>query len=412
MTQQLLTPEIIAQEALNQLENNCVMGGIVHRDYRKEFIKVGERISIRKPVKFVVTDGATRSNQDVEEGNTAIVIDKRKHVSFNFSSQDATLTIEKYSERYIKPAMIALGNQIDVDVLSLYKTVPTWVGTPGETINSFADLALAPQRLDEMAVPQDERRCVLAPSDAWGMTGNLTGLNLGDRGDKSPQAQAYRKAMLGDIAGMEIYKSQNVQRHTVGAHAGTPLTKGAGQTTTYANVLTSYQQTLDTDGWDASVDLKAGDVFTVDTLFAVNPVSKATLDFLQEFVLLSDITTNATTTSSTTVTITPPIITSGPYQTVSVSTVPDGATILYKGTLSTAYPQNMAFHKNAFALVTVPLEMPDSVTWKARQEYKGYSVRLLKDYDIDNDVEIIRADVMYGVKTIYPELAVRVSGSS
>lgn len=411
MTQQLLSPEIIAQEALFQLENNCVMGGIVHRDYRKEFIKVGERISIRKPVKFTVTDGATRSNQDVEEGNTAIVIDKRKHVSFNFSSQDATLTIEKYSERYIKPAMISLGNQIDVDVLSLYKDIPAWVGTPGQTINSFADLALAPERLDEMAVPQDERRCVLAPADAWGMTANLTGLNLGDRGEKSPQAQAYRKAMLGDIAGMEIYKSQNVVRHTVGAHAGTPEIDGANQTTTYANVLTSYQMSLVTDGWDASVDLKAGDVFTIDAVFAVNPVSKVTLDFLQQFVLVSDVTSNATTTADTTLTISPPIITSGPYQTVSGAAAND-ATINYLGTLSTAYPQNMAFHKNAFALVTVPLEMPDSVVWKARQEYKGYSARLLKDYDIDNDVEIIRVDVMYGVKAIYPELAVRVSGSA
>ncbi|KKL80237.1 hypothetical protein LCGC14_2006790, partial [marine sediment metagenome] len=299
----------------------------------------------------------------------------------------------------------------DRDCLSLYKQIWNWVGSPGNTLNSFADLALGPQRLDEMAVPQDERNVVMGPADSWGMIGSLTGLTLSDQSG-SPQAEAYRMARLGRVANLETYMDQNVQRHTVGAHAGTPLTDGA-QTTTYANMLTSYQMSLVTDGWDASIALKEGDVFTIDTVFAVNPVSKDTLDFLQQFVIRADVTTNATTTADTTLTISPPIITTGPYQTVSVG-VPDGATITYKGTLSTAYPQNMVFHKNAFALVTVPLEMPDSVGWKARQtdQEAGLSVRLVKDYDIDNDVEIIRADILYGVEAIYPELASRISGTA
>ncbi|KKL15172.1 hypothetical protein LCGC14_2508260 [marine sediment metagenome] len=412
MVQRILTPSVIAKEAMFQLENNLVMGNLVHRDYRKEFVKVGETVSIRKPVKFTVTDGATRTNQDVEEGSTSITIDKRKHVSFNFSSQDETLSIEEYSYRYIKPASIVLANQVDRDVLDLYKQVWNWVGTPGNTINSFADLALGPQRLDEMAVPAGQRYAVMGPADSWGMVGNLTGLSLEGPGSNNASVDAYRAARLGRVANLETYQDQNVRRHTVGAHAGTPLSDGAGQQVAYSAALTSYQQSFVTDGWDASIVLKAGDVFTVDTVFAVNPVSKDALDFLQEFVLVSDVTTNATTTADTTLTISPPMITTGPYQTVSVTTVPDGATIVYKGTLSTAYPQNMVFHKNAFALVTVPLEMPSSIGWKARRTHKGLSVRLVKDYDIDNDVEIIRADIMYGVKAIYPELATRISGSA
>ena len=409
MVQRILTPSVIAKEALFQLENNLVMGNLVHRDYRKEFVKVGETVSIRKPVRFSVTDGATRTNQDVEEGSTNITIDKRKHVSWNFSTQDLTLSIEEYSYRYITPAMISLANQSDRDCLDLYKQIWNWVGTPGNTINSFADLALGPQRLDEMAVPMDQRYAVMGPADSWGMIGNLTGLTLSDA-KRSPQAEAYRLAELGRVANLDTYQDQNVRRHTVGAHAGTPLVTTA-QSTTYATVLTSYQMSLLTDGWDASINLVEGDVFTIDTVFAVNPVSKDTLDFLQDFVVRADVTTNATTTSDTTLTISPPIITTGPYQTVSVA-APNNATIVYKGTLSTAYPQNMVFHKNAFALVTVPLEMPDSVQWKARQTHKGLSVRLVKDYDIDNDVEIIRADILYGVKAIYPELATRISGTA
>ena len=409
MTQRILTPSVIAKEALFQLENNLVMGNLVHRDYRKEFVKVGETVSIRKPVRFTVTDGATRSNQDVEEGSINITIDKRKHVSWNFSTQDLTLSIEEYSYRYIRPAMIALANQTDVDLLALYKDIWNWVGTPGQTVNSFADLALGPQRLDEMAVPQDMRNVVMAPADSWGMAGNLTGLTFDGAGDRGASVEAYRKGLLGRVANLDTYMDQNVQRHTVGAHAGTPLVTTA-QSTTYANVLTSYQMSLVVDGFDNSINLLEGDVFTIDTVFAVNPVSKATLDFLQDFVLQADVTTHASG-GDTTLTISPPIITSGPYQTTSVA-APNNATVTYKGTLSTAYPQNMVFHKNAFALVTVPLEMPDSVQWKARETHRGLSVRLVKDYDIDNDVEIIRTDILYGVRAIYPELATRISGSS
>ena len=175
-------------------------------------------------------------------------------------------------------------------------------------------------------------------------------------------------------------------------------------------VLTTYSMSLSTDGWDTVATILRGDVITLDGVFAVNPVSKATLDFLQPFVITADVTANANTAVDTPIVISPPIITSGPYQMVSAAPA-DDATIVNLGDASTAYPQNLVFHKNAFALVTVPLEMPDSVTWKARQTHRGTSVRLVKDYDIDNDQEIIRCDILYGVKAIYPELAARLSGA-
>lgn len=407
MANALLTPTIIAKEAMMQLENNLVMAKLVHRDYKNEFVKIGSSVSIRRPVKFTVTDGATRSNQDVEEGNTSLTIDKRKHVSWKFSTQDLTLTVEEYSKRYVEPAMIALANQVDRDVLGLYTNVWNWVGTPGQTIDSFADLAKGPQRLDEGAVPTDMRRAVLSPADNWAMAGNLTGLQL-----VKDSNQAYRKGLLGNVAGLDMYMDQNVVRHTVGAHGGTPLVNGASQNVTYAASKTTWTQSLVTDGWTNSITgiVKAGDVFTIAGVFAVNPVSKAALDYLQEFVVTADADSGATTGPAT-LTISPPIITSGPYQTVSA--VPaDNAAITVKGTASTLYPQNLVFHKNAFALVTVPLEMPDSAGWKARETHNGVSIRLVKDYDIDADEEIIRADILYGVKAIYPDLATRISGTA
>ena len=86
------------------------------------------------------------------------------------------------------------------------------------------------------------------------------------------------------------------------------------------------------------------------------------------------------------------------------------AAVVFVGTASTVYPMNLGFHKNAFALVTCPLQVPDGVAFTASETYEGVSIRVVKDYDITNDVEIIRMDVLYGVKTIYPELGCRLIG--
>ena len=192
MANTLITPTMIAREALMQLENNLVMGANVHRDYKKEFVKVGDTVNIRRPVKFDVVDGAVLTKQDVEEANTNIVIDQRKHVGWGFTTQDLTLTIEEYSERYILPAMIALANKIDRDLTSLYDDVPNWVGTPGQVINSYADFALAPQRMTEGAVPMNGRKAVLSPADHWGMAGSQTALFFNSVGEP-----AYRSGSLG-----------------------------------------------------------------------------------------------------------------------------------------------------------------------------------------------------------------------
>jgi hypothetical protein len=401
----LITPTVIAKEALMQLENNLVMGNNVHREYKKEFVKVGSSVNIRRPVKFVASDGATRVNQDVEEANDSISVDQRKHVSWKFSTQDLTLSVEEYSERYIKPAAIALANKVDLDLCGLYDEVWNWAGTPGQTINSFADFAKAPERLDEMAVPQDARRAVLAPADHWGLVGSQTSLYMQD-----VAKGAYRKGLLGNIAGLDTFMDQNIRQHTVGAHGGTPLVNGGSQNTTYASSGALNQQSLITDGWTASTAvLKEGDVFTIAGVNSVNPVNKESTGNLQQFVVRADGTSDGT--GNLTLTISPAIITSGPYQTVDAAPA-DNAAITVLGTASTQYRQNMAFHKNAFALVTCPLEMPDGAAFKARESKNGLSIRVVKDYDIDSDEDIIRMDILYGKKAIYPDLACRLSGTA
>lgn len=412
MPNSLITPSIIAKEALVQLENNLVMANNVHREYKKEFVKVGDTVSIRKPVKFYAADGATRVNQDVEEANTSITVDARKHVSWGFNSADLTLTVEDYSERYIKPASIALANVIDRAGHALYTNVWNHVGTPGTTPANFAAMALASQRMDEMAVANDMRKAVLNPAAGYAIAGTATALFM-----NGANATAYRKGAIGEIASLETLRSQNVANHTVGVATGTPLINGASQNTTYALSKTTNSQSLITDGWTNSTTgiLKAGDVITIAGVYAVNPVpgegttGKNVLPYLQEFTVLADADSGATTGPAT-LTISPAIIVSGPYQTVDAAPA-DGAAITVKtGTGGTTYPQNMAFHKNSFALVTCPLELPDGVSFKARETHKGISIRVVKQYDIDADTDVIRLDVLFGWKAIYPDLACRITG--
>jgi hypothetical protein len=411
MANRALTADIVAKEAVQQLENACVMGGLVYRGYEEEFDKkvngfeVGETISVRRPADFTVRDGAVAVVQEPQEGKFSLTVDKRKGVDFKFTSQELTLNIGELGERIIKPAMIQLGNQIDRDVHALYKQVWNWVGTPGQTINSFADFAKAPERLDLGAVAMDDRNAVLSPSDHWGMLGSQTALYMQD-----VAKGAYRKASLGEIGGVDTYMSQNVQTHTRGTAAGTPLVKGT-QSTTWAASRDTGTMSLDTDGWDTVTTLKEGDVFTIDAVFAVNPVTKATLPHLQMFVVRADVTAHATTTSSTTLTISPPIITSGAHQTVSAAALND-ATITILGTASTGYAQNLVFRKNAFSLVMVPLVAPPGAVDVGRRSYKGYSVRIIPVYDGINDHSMWRCDVLYGVKALDPRQATRASGTA
>lgn len=414
MPNELITPEIIAREALMKLKNNMVFGNLVHREYKKEFVKVGSTVNIRRPVKFITSDGATRVNQDVEEANTNIVVDQRKHVSWNFVTQDLTLTIEEFSERYINPAMITLAQTVDKSLANLYYTIWNWVGTAGTAPSTLANsAALVAQRMDEMAVPPDGmRRMVLEPAVRYPIASSASALNV-----ESIAETAYRNANIGTLATLETFSTQNVPSHTVGVATGTPLINGASQNVTYAtaNKIT-WSQSLVTDGWTNSTTgiLKQGDVITIAGVNAVNPVpgegatAKTVMPYLQQFTVLADADSGATTGPAT-LTISPPIITSGPQQTVSAAPA-DGAAISVKtGAGGATHPQNMGFHKNALALVMVPLEMPDGVPFKARQSSDGISVRVLKSFDIDSDADVIRLDVLYGVKAIFPDLAVRLT---
>ena len=418
-THTLLTPTIIAKEALAILRNNLVMGTKVHRSYEREFKKIGGSVTIRKPVKFQVTTGRTRAASTITEQSITLTVATQNHVSWQFNTADLTLTIDEYSKRYIEPAANVLANTIDADVLSLYKDIynEVWESTGFVDPESFIVLGKAGRKLDEEAAPQMDRCVVLNPAANWSLANAMKNMYVTD-----VSKPALQKGYLARIANMEVYMDQNVKVHTTGAFhdSGSTqalqvgLTGGTGIPTTGATVAGTAAKTLTLLNFrvaDTQV-LKTGDVFEIAGVYAVNPVSGDSTGQLRQFVVTADASCAATETTSgnaVTVYVEPNLVATGPYKTID--TFPAAAAaVTVVGNENEPYPINLAFHKNAFALVMVPLQVPAN-TWSAVATEAGFSIRVLKDYDIDTDDEIIRLDVLYGVKTLYPELACRIRGA-
>jgi hypothetical protein len=245
--------------------------------------------------------------------------------------------------------------------------------------------------MDEGGVPQDGRVLILNPAAYWSMANALSTLYV------KSVAEGALKGFLANVANFEIYMDQNIQSQTVGAYAGSGVVNGAGQT----------GSSLVTNGWTGTISglLNVGDVITIAGVYAINPRSRQSTGSLQNFVITSTANSSG---GAATLAIYPAITTSGPYQTVSGSPA-NGAAITVKGSASNAYAQNLGFVRDAFGLVTVPLELPQGVDFAARETYKNISLRVVRAYDINNDVFPCRIDVLYGTATFYPELACRLT---
>ena len=416
-TNTTLTADIIAKEALMHLDNNLVFAKQVYRGYENEFSKkvngyeVGETISIRRPTDFTVRTNATMATQDVTEGKVALTVNQRRGVDFEFTSQDLTLNIGELGERVIKPAMIQLANSVDTFLSGMYASVPNWVGTSTKKIGSYADFAKAPERLDELAVPQDTRSAILSPSDHWALLGSQTSLYIQDAAKG-----AYRKGSLGEIGGVDTLMSQNVLTHTAGTRTNGAVDQSlTTSTVSYATVKDTMTQTIHMDGLGTTKTVKKGDVFTIADVYAVNPVTKAPLPFLKQFVVVSDVSSDAVTTGDADVVVYPALIWSGAFQNVAVKsgvTDLDDKTVTWFSAAGAQDRQNLVFHKNAFALVMVPLVKPPGAVDVSRQSYKGTSVRVIPVYDGTNDVSKWRLDILFGGTAIDPRLATRINGSA
>lgn len=418
MANDLKVQDIIAREAQYQLKNALVLGNLVSRKHEAEFAKetegwkVGDKVRVKRPENYTPGRGATLSVDDAQEATTTVTVDTQLNKGLKFTSKELTLMLSgpkgarRIGEEKIAPLMHSFANEIDMDLAKLYRFVPNWVGTPGATIDSYPKYLKGTERLNELAIPQNDRIGFLSPADDAGLKGALN-----NQFDTSVARNALQKARLPTLDGSDVYMSQNVMTHTVGVATGTPLVQGAGQAVTYAASKDTYTQTLNTDGWTNSTTgiVKAGDVFTIAGVYAVNPIGKQVLPFLRQFVVQADVNSGATTGPAA-LSISPPIIIDGPYQTVSAAPA-DNAAITVMGTGGQSYRQPLILHKDAFSLVVVPLELPSGAALASRVNEDGISVRVISDYNITDDVSVWRFDCLYGVDPVRPDLAARVNGS-
>lgn len=413
MASSIITPTRVVRDGLVLLDNMLVWPKLVHTDYSDEFVEgTGRSVTIRRPVSYQGRETLTMSASDTEEGSTTVSIDKVAGVDLQFSDIERTLDITDFRRRFLVPAMRTIANTIDRNIAARAAGFWNHVGTVGNTMDSWADFARGPQRLDEMAVPETDRYAVLTPADGYSVAGSFT-TNYVNGIAKS----AIEEAAMPKMAGIDgAYRSQNVYSITTGTRTNGAglLTNGTTQTSTWANVKTTYAQDLICDGFAAAATVKAGEVFTIAGVYAVNPVpsvtgSKPVQSYLQQFVVNTDAT--ADSSGNITLNISPPLITSGPYQTVSNTNAnTNDLNLVFIGAASTSIPLNAAFHKNAIAFVNRPLVMPSGVTECARETYKGISMRFAPVWDGINSVQKWRLDVIYGVKTLDGRLGVRMNG--
>lgn len=418
MSNEILTAQQITDASTLILQNELVMGAKVYRDLDKDFSKsvngftTGDTVKIDRPTDYTIREGRVASPQDTVEGSTTLTVDKQIGIDTKFTSAEMALDIKDFSKRIIRPAMIQIANHIDAALLGLATDIPQWAGSPGQVINSFNDFTAGTVVLNEYGVPTEDRCSMLTPTDKRGIGIGATGVYT-----DSIAKPAYRSGEIGMLDGVDNYMSQNIATYTAGSFAGTVLIDGSITTSTisYSDVKDTNTQTIHIDGLtDATAALKKGDVFTIAGVNAVNPVTKADLGFLKQFTLTADATASS---NEVDIIITPAMIWTGANQTVAVAsgvTDLDGQGLTFLGTEETSYRQNMIFHKNAFALATVPLERPDGVPMEKQglSTDAGISVRLVPYYDGTNDINNWRFDVLYGIKTIDNRLATRLSGTS
>lgn len=403
MANSILTPSVIAKEALMRFKNKLGFTKGIDRQYSEEFAKkgakIGNSITIRKPVRYTVQNGAVLVNQDVTEESASLNLSSQKHVAINFNSKDLTLSVDDFSERFVEGALVSLANQVDLDGLKLAaQSSFNLVGTPGTVPATALVYLQAQQKLDEMGAPRDKNRSFfINPAAQASTVDGLKGLFQ----SSEKIAEQYESGMMGMGLGGTFYMAQNIYSQTVGPLGGTPLVNGASQT----------GATLSTKGWTAAAAsrLKQGDVFTVAGVNAVNPITKQSTGALQQFVVTADFSSDGSGNGS--VGISPSIITSGATQTVTASPA-DGAAITVVGTAGTSYAQNILCHKKAFTLGCADLQMPNGVDFAAvaSDSESGLSIRIVRAYDINNDAYPCRMDILYGWAAMRPEWSCRITG--
>jgi hypothetical protein len=411
MANNLLTISKITNEALMVLENELTFTGEVDRNYDDQFAvvggKIGATVNVRRPGRFIGTTGPALNVEDFNETSVPVTLTTQFHVDTSFTTQDLALSLDMFSDRVLKPAVAAIANKIDRDgLVTAAANTANIVGTAGTPPTSLLTYLTAGAYLDSEGAPRDGRRsCIVEPFTSATIVDSLKGLFV----PSQKIAQQYEKGLMGtDSAGMKWKMDQNVVAQTFGSFAGTAV---VATTTATGFLATGWASTstiaVITTG---AVSLNAGDTFQIAGVYAVNPQNRQAYgtNKLRNFVVKTAVAGTSTTIS---VVVSPAVITAGQFQNVSIPTTSATAAVTFFNSSGTVSPQNIVMHRNAFTVAMADLELPEGVHFAGRASDKelGMSIRVVRQYTINNDSIPTRLDVLYGWAPLYPELACRVA---
>ena len=389
-------------ERTHGLENNLVLTRNVNRQYDDSFAvegaKIGSTLRIRLPDRALVTDGAALQVQDDNEQFTTLTVASQKHIGVNFTSAELTMQLDDFAERVLKPRISQLASSIDADVATAYKSIFSTVGTPGTTPSTSLVLLQGNQKLNEYASPMNDRYATVNPA----ANANLVEGMKGFFNPTSTISRQFTAGMMGTgVLGYdEVNMSQSIGNHTTGNFPAAPIVA--------TTVATQGQATLDISFTSGTKTVLRGDVFTVSGVYSVNPQTRQSTGSLQQFVVTAD---NSVTSGTTmTLAISPAMYTSSNALATIDAFPASSATITFVGAASTGYPQNLIYQKNAITFATADLLLPQGVDMASRQVHNGISMRIVRQYDINNDRMPCRIDVLYGFSVIRPQMAVRLWG--
>jgi hypothetical protein len=405
MSNSILTIDMITRKSLEILENNLVLTRNVNRQYDDSFAvdgaKIGSTLRIRLPDRALVTDGAALQVQDDNEQYTTLTVASQKHIGVNFTSAELTMQLDDFADRVLKPRISQLASSIDADVANAYKSIYSAVGTPGTTPATSLVMLQAQQKLNEYAVPMNERFLTCNPAANAQLVEGMKGFF----NPTSTISKQFASGMMGTgVLGYdEVNMSQSILNHTTGTRTATAATLTISGTTS-----TQGATTLSIAGDTGSATFKQGDIFTIANVYSVNPQTRQSTGSLQQFVVTADATASSGTWAS--ISVSPAIYTSSnALATVDAFPV-NGAAVTVLGAASTQYAQNLVYQKNAITFATADLLLPQGVDMASRQVHNGISMRIVRQYDINNDRMPCRIDVLYGYSVIRAPMAVRMWG--
>jgi len=365
MANTLLTPSVIAKEALMVLESNLVMANLIYRGYSPEFQSGrGATVTIRKPATFTATAFTTTvAAQNITESSVQVVLDKFYDITSEITSQQLTLDIISFSEQVLQPMMREHAQKVDYHIFdTIYNEVAGH--TAVSSTPAVSDLANLMAQLDIQKTPPTDRRVVLHPVTY----AKFVALDAVLHADKRGKPLTINEYAIGRILGADFYMSQNVPTWTSGISDTAGAFNGAAAAAATAATV------------DALTD---GEVVAAGDVFKVAGSDKGYLI----------VTGGTVATSSVGITFSPGL---------DVAIGNDAVV-----TFQDSHKANLAFHKNAFALVGAPLAPYMGGVQNSVANYKGISCRVAIDGTLSSKVNQISVDILYGVKTLDKELAAR-----